>query len=101
MCLARCFVALILLGTSAGLACHAGTGEPPPETEDTRPVGFPAGETDSGARGRYFRVRTTAEPSTLEAEELFVFTVRITAAEVPQRPPRRLDLADIPGFAER
>ncbi len=91
----RFLIALLLLGVLAG------ADEPPPETEDARPVGFPAGEADSGARGRYFRVSATAEPTTVEAEEAFTLTVRITAPEAPQRPPRRIDLADLPIFADR
>src|SRR5438105_4399287 len=99
---ARAFVLFVLLARLAGSA--RGGAEPDTsrtETEEAPTVGFPSGEADSGAWGRFFRVVTTAEPTTLEAEEPFTFTVRVTTPERAQRPPRRIDLNDIPAFAER
>jgi hypothetical protein len=99
---ARPLVAVVLLAAVAGAAL--GRVEPDSasvEPGDARAVGFPAGEVDSGADGRFFRVSTTAEPTALEAEEPFTFTIRITTPEPPARPPRRIDLNSIPAFAER
>ena len=89
---------LILFSAEIG---RAEPDEPPIETKDVLPVGFPTGEVDSGARGRYFRVSTTAEPTSLEVEEPFTLTVRITSPERSQRPPHRIDLADLSTFADR
>jgi hypothetical protein len=84
------------------LAAFAPAADPDAaDVKDVSSVGFPAGEVDSGARGRFFRVSTEATPTTLQAEEILTLTVRITTNEVPQRPPRRLDLAEYAVFAER
>jgi hypothetical protein len=91
-----------MLGIMAGAGIdRAESDEPSSDGQDARAVGFPAGEVDSGADGRFFRVTTTAEPPALEAEEPFTFTVRITTPEPPARPPRRIDLNGLPAFADR
>src|SRR4051794_37575974 len=95
----RIVLVIATLGIVVGVRMsRAEPDEPPTETTDARAVGFPAGEVDSGADGRYFRVFTTVEPAEVEAEEPFTFTVRITTPEPPARPPRRLDLGNLPAF---
>ena len=94
----RSAAVLMLLAAIAG---RAEPDEPTPETTDLRTVGFPAGEADSGADGRFFRVTTTVDRTAVEVEEPFTLTVRITTPEIPVRSPRRIDLTTVPAFADR
>ncbi len=53
----------------------------------------------NGAVGR-FRVTTTVDPATVQAEDPLIYTVRVAAEGKAREPPQRPALADFPGFAE-
>ena len=63
-------------------------------------VGRPADLPFSDASGD-FRVRAGAAPTTLEAETPFTLTLTVEAVAPARRPPRRIDLRELPAFKER
>lgn len=88
---------LMLLACVAPLRVEAEESRPPDEIPVVgRPVDLPF----SGASG-WFEVHARAEPTTLQAETLLVFTVSVRAVRPARLPPQRLDLRELPDFAER
>jgi hypothetical protein len=63
-------------------------------------VGRPADLPFSEASGD-FRVRASAEPTTLIAQHPFTLTLTVVALREVSQPPRRIDLRELPSFAER
>lgn len=63
-------------------------------------VGRPSDLPFSDASG-WFEARTRAEPTTVEAETPFAFTLWVHALREVRRPPRRIDLHQLPAFEER
>jgi hypothetical protein len=63
-------------------------------------VGRPADLPFSEASGD-FRVRASAEPTTLIAQHPFILTLTVEALAEVRQPPRRIDLREMPAFAER
>ena len=63
-------------------------------------VGRPSDLPFSEASGD-FRVRAAAAPTALEAETPFTLTLTVEAVAPVRRPPRRIDLRELPAFKER
>ncbi len=63
-------------------------------------VGRPSDLPFSEASGN-FRVRALAAPTALEAETPFTLTLTVEAVTPARRPPRRIDLRELPAFKER
>lgn len=61
-----------------------------------RPVDLPFGDASG-----WFEVQARAEPTTLQAETALTFIVSVRAVRPARRPPQRLDLRELPDFAER
>ncbi|MFL5244193.1 MAG: hypothetical protein ACJ8FY_18980 [Gemmataceae bacterium] len=97
-CLKRVRVRLIyllpLLCISIFQNCVLADGVPDPPIQG-RPTFAPF----SNASGS-FQVATLAAPTTLRVEDSLIFTVRITANGPVFQPPERLDLRELPDFAE-
>ena len=70
------------------------------ETDDIPVVGRPVDLPFSEASG-WFEVHARAEPTTLQAETALTFTVSVRAVRPARRPPQRLDLRQLPDFAEQ
>ena len=67
---------------------------------DVPTVGRPADLPFSGASGD-FRVWADAEPKTLEAQKPLTLTLHVEARSDVRRPPRRIDLRELPSFKDR
>ena len=63
-------------------------------------VGRPADLPFSDASGN-FRVSASAEPTVVEAQSPLIFVLRVQALARVRQPPRRIDLRQLPAFAER
>ena len=63
-------------------------------------VGRPADLPFSDASGD-FRVSARAEPVVVEAQSPITFALRVEAVAPVRQPPRRIDLRELPAFAER
>jgi hypothetical protein len=63
-------------------------------------VGRPADLPFSEASGN-FRVSASAEPTVVEAQSPLTFVLRVQAIAPVRQPPRRIDLRELPDFAER
>jgi hypothetical protein len=63
-------------------------------------VGRPADLPFSDASGN-FRVSASAEPTVVEAQGPLTFVLRVQAFAPVRHPPRRIDLRQLPAFAER
>ncbi len=61
-----------------------------------RPVDLPFSEASG-----WFEVQARAEPATLQAESPLAFTLTVRAVRPVRRPPQRLDLRQLPDFAEQ
>ncbi len=70
------------------------------QADDIPVVGRPSDLPFSEASG-WFTVRAQAEPITVEAETTLTFTVSVRATRPARRPPQRIDLRQLPAFAER
>jgi hypothetical protein len=90
------FVILCLLVHGCGAPCRA---DDPPGEDDIPLVGRPANLPFSGASG-HFEVAARAAPTSLRAGESLALTVTITADGPVRVPPRRVDLRQVPAFAE-
>ncbi len=98
MHLARAVLALLIpFGMASAL--HAATDEST-EPDDIPAVGRPVDLPFSEASG-WFEVGVHAEPTTLEAETPLTFAVTVRATRDVHRPPQRLDLRQLPAFAEQ
>ena len=97
---ARTFAVIALLTGLTGL-CRCAEPDESGSIAGPKAAGQPADEVNSMAEGRYFRVATSVDKTTLEAEERVTLTVRISTSEAPYQPPQRFDLNDIPAFASR
>jgi hypothetical protein len=86
------FLFVVVLSVPLGLFGSILRADEPPLKN--RPARF------SGAVGT-FRVTTEASPTTLRPDEALTLTVRVTAVGPVREPPRRPDLREAPGFAER
>lgn len=89
---------LLVLG-----ACCLTVAEAPdnaPLEDDIPVVGRPAGLPFSGACGA-FDLEAKAEPTTLRAEMPLALSLTVRATGPVRRPPRRIDLRDLPAFVER
>jgi hypothetical protein len=101
MCRARRVLALtlltpLLLGLPSRL--RAGPDEEP-DPDEVPVVGRPSDLPFSEASGQ-FEVAARAEPTDLEAETPLKLTVVVRATGPVRRPPRRIDLRQVPAFAE-
>jgi hypothetical protein len=91
------FLAALLLAASLGAAARGD------DAADAVPfVGRPAGLPFSDASGD-FRVRAAAAPTRLQAQDPLTLTLTVTAFgdEPVRRPPRRMDLRELPDVADR
>ena len=88
---------LMLLVFAASVRGEADEG---PGADDIPVVGRPVDLPFSEASG-WFEVHARAEPTTLQAETALTFTVSVRAVRPARRPPQRLDLRQLPDFAER
>jgi tetratricopeptide (TPR) repeat protein len=70
------------------------------EDDDIPVVGRPVDLPFSEASG-WFEVRASAEPTTLQAETPLTFTLTVKAVRPVRRPPQRIDLRQLPEFAEQ
>jgi hypothetical protein len=70
------------------------------EPDDIPVVGRPVDLPFSEASG-WFEVQARAEPTTVQAEAPLTFTLTVRAVRPPRRPPQRLDLRQMPDFAEQ
>jgi tetratricopeptide (TPR) repeat protein len=70
------------------------------EDDDVPVVGRPVDLPFSEASG-WFEVRASAEPTTLQAETPLTFTLTVRAVRPVRRPPQRIDLRQLPDFAEQ
>jgi hypothetical protein len=85
------------------LTCGAGVRADSPELEqpdDIPVVGRPVDLPFSEASG-WFEVQARAEPTEVQAEMPLTFTLTVRAMRPVRRPPQRLDLRQLPGFAEQ
>lgn len=92
-------LALVLLVLICGSLLHAGASESA-EADDVPVVGRPVDLPFSEASG-WFDVQAHAEPTTLQAETPLTFTLTIRAVRPVRQPPQRLDLRQLPDFAEQ
>jgi hypothetical protein len=89
LALLLCLLPFLLSGVRAG------------EVETEIPtVGRPADLPFSEASGN-FRVSASAEPIVVEAQSPLTFVLRVEALAPVRQPPRRIDLRELPAFAER
>jgi hypothetical protein len=91
--------ALILFALTWGIGVRA-ESDTVAEAEDVPVVGRPVDLPFSEASG-WFEVQARAEPATLAAESPLTFTLMVRAVRPPRRPPQRLDLRQMPDFAEQ
>jgi hypothetical protein len=70
------------------------------EEDDVPIVGRPFDLPFSGASG-WFEVQARAGPTTVQAETPLTFTLTVRAVRPPRRRPQRLDLRQLPDFAEQ
>lgn len=80
--------------------CTAGLRAADPPSDEVPVVGRPVDLPYSEASG-WFTVRAKAEPTTLAAESPLTYTVVVQAERSAKRPPQRLDLRQLPDFAEQ
>ncbi len=92
-CTRRALVALLVF-CGAALAVRAGDMA---DLTEIPVVGRPPGPF-SEASGRHFLVSATAEPTTVQAEQPVLFTLRVQADGRVYRPPQRLDLTQLSSF---
>ena len=71
-----------------------------PDKDDIPVVGRPVDLPFSEASG-WFNVQVRAEPTTLQAESPLTFTLLVRAVRPTRRPPQRLDLRQLPEFAQQ
>ena len=90
-CASRLNVALLLLVSVSPVRA-----EPDEVPVVGRPVDLPFSEASG-----WFEVQARAEPTTLQAEAPLTFTLSVRAVRPPRRPPQRLDLRQLPDFAEQ
>jgi hypothetical protein len=88
---------LILLGPASVRGAESEDGMQP---DDVPVVGRPSDLPFSEASG-WFEVQAHAEPTTVEAETPLTFTVSVHAVRDVRRPPQRIDLRQLPAFAEQ
>ncbi|HTU23591.1 MAG TPA: hypothetical protein VMG10_36480 [Gemmataceae bacterium] len=88
---------LMLLVFAASVRGEADDGI---ETDDIPVVGRPVDLPFSEASG-WFEVHARAKPTTLQAKTALTFTVSVRAVRPARRSPHRLDLRELPDFAER
>jgi hypothetical protein len=91
---------LLLLTLVPAVPAADNEAEPPSDPDEPPLVGRPDDLPFSGACG-HFRVRAQATPRTVRARETVTFTLTVEAVRPVKRPPRRLDLSQVEGFAER
>jgi hypothetical protein len=90
----------LVLGLALALLAPGGARAEPAEAPDEIPVvGRPADLPFSEASGR-FEARARAAPTTLEAEQPLTLTVTVREVGRVVRPPQRIDLRQLPTFAE-
>jgi tetratricopeptide (TPR) repeat protein len=89
---------LLLLAT-LGFASPDNAGETV-GPDDVPVVGRPVDLPFSEASG-WFEVQVRAEPTTLQAEKPLTFTLSVRAVRPVRRPPERIDLRQLPDFAEQ
>lgn len=70
------------------------------DKDDIPVVGRPVDLPFSEASG-WFAVHARAEPTTLQAESPLTFTLTVRAVRPARRPPQRLDLRQLPDFAQQ
>lgn len=70
------------------------------DKDDIPVVGRPVDLPFSEASG-WFEVQSRAEPTTLQAETPLTFTFTVRAVRPTRHPPQRLDLRQLPDFAEQ
>ncbi|MGH7171071.1 MAG: hypothetical protein ACRELG_12400, partial [Gemmataceae bacterium] len=91
-------VLILLVSLTYAINVHVPAGEAA-EPDDIPVVGRPVDLPFSEASG-WFTVQTRAEPTTIEAETPLTFTISVQTVRPPKHPPRRLDLRQLPDFAE-
>jgi hypothetical protein len=95
----------LLIGMVEGSDASPASALPTPQTpassegEDVPVVGRPVDLPFSEASG-WFEVQAHAEPTTVQAERPLTLTLTVRAVRPPRRPPQRLDLRQLPDFAE-
>jgi tetratricopeptide (TPR) repeat protein len=89
----------LLLLCAFGFVPRADGGETA-EPDDIPVVGRPVDLPFSEASG-WFEVQAHAEPTTLQAETPLTFTLTVRAVRPVRRPPERIDLRQLPDFAEQ
>lgn len=97
--MSRARLALVLLVLICGTKVRADAGEPA-ESDAVPVVGRPVDLPFSEASG-WFEVQAHAEPTTLQAETPLTFTLTVKAVRPVRRPPQRIDLRQLPDFAEQ
>ncbi|MGH7172826.1 MAG: hypothetical protein ACRELG_21305, partial [Gemmataceae bacterium] len=90
---------LVLLMLLASVVPVRGEADEKAESDDIPVVGRPVDLPFSEASG-WFEVHARAEPTTLQAQTTLTFTVSVRAVRPARRPPQRLDLRQLPDFAE-
>ncbi|MHB8736713.1 MAG: tetratricopeptide repeat protein [Terriglobales bacterium] len=93
-------LALALLTLLGGRTILRAQPEEGPKADDIPLVGRPSDLPFSEASG-WFEVSVSAQPTTLEAETPLTFTVSVHAIRETHRPPQRIDLRQLPAFAEQ
>jgi hypothetical protein len=88
---------LMLLGCGSVARAEPEEG---PKPDDIPAIGRPSDLPFSEASG-WFAVGVSAKPTTLEAETPLAFTVSVRAVRAARRPPQRIDLRQLPAFAEQ
>ncbi|HWG42958.1 MAG TPA: hypothetical protein VN688_09245 [Gemmataceae bacterium] len=94
----RLILALLMLFGCGAIA--RAEPEEGPKPDDIPVAGRPSDLPFSEASG-WFAVRASAQPTTLEAETALTFTVSVQATHETRRPPQRIDLRQLPAFAEQ
>ena len=89
-------IGLALLACAANVRADTEEG---PEADEVPVVGRPSDLPFSEASG-WFEVRVSAEPTTVEAETPLTFTLSVRAVRPARRPPQRIDLRQLPAFAD-
>jgi hypothetical protein len=90
-------IGLALLACTANVRADNDEGA---EADEVPVVGRPSDLPFSEASG-WFEVRVHAEPTAVEAETPLTFTLSVRAVRPARRPPQRIDLRQLPAFAER
>jgi hypothetical protein len=90
-------IALMLLASASILRADR---EEQTDPDEVPVVGRPSDLPFSEASG-WFEVQARAEPTTLEAETLTTFILSVHATRDVRRPPQRIDLRQLPAFADQ